>query len=65
MLNPKINVGKLKKAYSLSNLHISKMAGKLREHKYGRLSPFTSTLACFYASVLSYDLVLMASLSPI
>ena len=31
MLNPKTNVGKLKMASLLSNLHISKMAAKLRK----------------------------------
>ena len=34
MLNPKTNVGKLKVAYSLSNLHISKMAAKLKKNPY-------------------------------
>ena len=32
MLNPKTNVGKLKMASSLSNLHISKMAAKLKKN---------------------------------
>ena len=33
MLNPKTNVGKMKKmASSLSNLHISKMAAKLKKN---------------------------------
>ena len=32
MLNPKTNVGKLKKASSLSNLHIFKMAAKLKKN---------------------------------
>ena len=34
MLNPKTNVGKLKVASSLSNLHISKMAAKLKKNPY-------------------------------
>ena len=34
MLNPKTNVGKLKVASSLSYLHISKMAAKLKKNPY-------------------------------
>ena len=32
MLNPKTNVGKLKMLFSLSNLHIFKMAAKLKSN---------------------------------
>ena len=33
MLNPKTNVGKLKIASSLSNLHVSKMAAKFKKYQ--------------------------------